>query len=437
MKKTSLIFYIGGIIITLIIIILILFNTLFYDYKGRLNNYLNTYFNEVNNNLDNINKLVDRYKNNTNKMNSINELLESDVNFRIDNFNKSYNSIEELTNDKDKLLNKFDYFFNNISNSVSLINNKETVTSIINKLFDSKVSYLTAIKYLNENNNNEAYNNFIKVIDKDSYYNDTTLKIDEMFNNEIKSIEDEINNILTINDDTKDIEKINVYKKALEYITNKKKELSFDISKSKTFNSIKENINNKLIELYLNISNEYINNNKINEAINLLNDSINYLNNNELNTVKLIEKRDELNKLQPISLTSIKSVIEGSSIKEELAISDINNDAYPKSITFYKVNKSSITYELNKEYKYLSGIINICKDVNQKKKNYGKITIYGDDKKLYDTGDLDTKYKKKDIKLNINDINKLKIEYTISNSKSINQDNILVALFGNPTLEKY
>ena len=44
MKKRSLIFYTCGIIITLVIIILILFNTIFYDYKGKLNTYLDYYY---------------------------------------------------------------------------------------------------------------------------------------------------------------------------------------------------------------------------------------------------------------------------------------------------------------------------------------------------------------------------------------------------------
>ena len=437
MKNNSLIFYIGGIIITLAIIILILFNTIFYNYKGKLNNYLDTYFTQNDNSLDNINKLIDRYKNNANKMDSVNEIIESDINKRIDDFNKSYNNLDELKNNKDFILIKFTNFFDNISNSVSLINNKETVTSIIEKLYESKTNYLNAIKAFNESNYNDAYDNFIKVTEKDSYYDDTTTKIDEMFENQIKTIENEVKSIIIIDDNTSNSEKINIYKKALEFITNKKKESSFDISKSKSFNNIKEDINNNLVNIYLDIVKENLDNNKINEAINILNESINLLNNYELDTTKLIEKRDELNKLQPISLTSLKGNIEGSSIKEELAISDVNNDAYPRSITFYKNNKSSVTYELNKEYKYLTGIINICKDVNQKKKNYGKIAIYADNKKIYDSSDLNTKFKKKEIKLNVTDINILKIEYTISNSKSINKDNILVALFANPTLEKY
>ena len=437
MKNNKLIFYICGILITLLIIGLILFNTIFYDYKGKLNNYLDTYYNENNNNLDNINKLIDRYKNNANKINTINDLLERDVNNRIENFNISYNNQEELTYKKDMLLDKMDYFYDNIPEFVSMINNKETTTNILNKLYESKVNYINAKKYYNENNYNEAYTYFIKVIDADSYYDDTTSKIDNMFNNEIKSLENEVNSIININNNNSNTEKISIYKKALELITNKKKELSFDISKSKVFNSIKENINNNLVELYLNNVNEYINSNKINQAIELLNDSINLLNSYELKVNKLIEKRDDLNKLQPIDLTSLEGNIVGSSIKKELAISDKNNDAYANGITFYKNNKSSITYQLNKEYKYLSGTINIAKDVNQKKKNYGRIIIYGDNKKLYDSNNLTTNFKKKNLKININDINTLKIEYTISNNNSINKDNILVALIGNPILEKY
>ena len=81
--------------------------------------------------------------------------------------------------------------------------------------------------------------------------------------------------------------------------------------------------------------------------------------------------------------------------------------------------------------------INIAKDVVNKNKNYGKIRIYADDKKIYDSSDLTTKFKKNDLNLNIKDIKNLKIEYTISSSKSAGESNIFVALLGNPTLEKY
>ena len=436
MKKNSLIIYIAGIVISLTIIILILFNTIFYNYKGKLHNYLDTYYSQSNNDISNINKIIDRYKNNTNKSNSVSEILESDINHRIEKFNTEYENIDELNNNKDKLIDKFDYFFDNLS-SISLIDNKDTVTSKINKLYESKKSYLTAISYINENNYNEAYNNFINVIEDDSYYEITTTKIDEMFNKEIYSLEEEIKSILKFDKNISREDKLDKYKKALQYIANKKKNIAFDISKSKSFNSIKEDIENNLSDIYLSMVEEYENNNKYNQAMELLTESINLLNDNGLDATKLIEKKDELNKMQPISLTSIKSKKEGSSIKEELAISDKNNDAYAKSITFYKNNKSGITYELNKEYKYLTGTLNICKDVSQKKKNYGKIIIYGDNKKIYTSSDFNTQFKKKNIKIKLDDINTLKIEYTISNTRSINKSDILVALLGNPTLEKY
>lgn len=435
--KKNIIFYIIGIIITLIIIVLILFNTIFYDYKGRLNNYLNIYYTQEQNDLEKTNKLIDRYKNNTNKTNQINEIIESDINKRVNNFNTSYDNIENLTNAKNFLINKFEYFFDNISNIVSLINNKETVCNTINKLYESKVAYLTAINYFNEKDYNNAYKNFINVIENDSYFDDTTTKIDEMFNSEINNLNEEINNILVINDNSSDSDKLNIYKNALNHLINKKKELSFDISKSKLFNSIKDDLNIKIVDIYILLANNEKENNKYENAIKILNEGINYLNDYELNASKLIELQDELNKMQPISLTTLNANIEGSSIKEEMAAFDINNNNYSKSISFYKVNNSTITYDLNKEYKYLTGVINIGKDVNTKKKNYGRIIIYGDSKKLYDSKDLTTKFKKIDLKLEIKDIKTLKIEYTISNNNSINKENISVAVFGNPTLAKY
>ena len=323
------------------------------------------------------------------------------------------------------------------SNNMVLINNKESLNNNINNLYNSKVSYLTALNYFNNNNYNDAYNNFINVIEKDSYYEDTTSKIDEMFNNEINALQTEVENYLNSNDAENDETKLEIYKKVLEYITNKKKELSFDISKSKVFNNIKEDLDNKMVEIYRKIANDLANSNKFNEAIKVLNDGINLLNNYELNASSLIEIRDNYNNMEPISLTSLEGEILGSSIKEELAIFDKNNNNYARAISFYKNNTSSIAYNLNGEYKYLTATFNVSKEVTTKNKNYGKVRIYADNNKIYDSGDLNTKSKIKALKLNIKDIKTLKIEYTISNSKSINKDNILVGVLGNPTLEKY
>ena len=56
---------------------------------------------------------------------------------------------------------------------------------------------------------------------------------------------------------------------------------------------------------------------------------------------------------------------------------------------------------------------------------------------IYDSKDITKDFKKKNLNLNINDCNNLKIEYTTSSSKQTTKSDIMVLVLGDLTLRKY
>jgi hypothetical protein len=426
----NIIIYIALGIVSLVCILLILFNTVLYNYKGKLNSYLNTYYSDTNANLDEINKVLDKYSKNENRINNIKKLIEDDVNKRIENFNKSYDSEEELLNNKDLLVNKVSLILDQIKI------NKDNYLTIINNLYESKVNYLKGIGYFNEGNVSDAYECLSKVINSDSYYNDSISKIDECFKKEIDDIKNYISS-KNISDDLKTEDKLNIYKDILNYVIEKKNSLKLDLTNSKVYNDILSDINKNLTSAYEAIAEELKNSNMYDKAVDKLNEGIKLLSEIKANAASLIKEKDDLSTMLPVSLTELDGNIEGDSIKEELAISDKDNNTYSRVISFYNNSKSSITYNLNKEYKNLKLSVNATGEVNEKNKNYGIIRIYIDNKKVYDSSNLTKSFKKKDLSLDVSNKEVLKIEYSTSSSKNTSKKNVMVGVIGNPTLEKY
>ena len=429
MKDKKLFIIIPLLIVLIVLVIMFLSNTILYNYKGKLNSYLNIYYSNKNNSLDDINKLLDKYRD-SNKFNNIKKIIEDDVNNRILEYNKSYDDKNSLDDNKELLVDRV----SNILDKIEV--NKDNYLNIINNLYESKNNYLDGISYYSSNNCSEAYEYLSKVISSDSYFEDTTKKIDECFNIEIEDIKKYPNDKNT-NDSLNKEDKISIYKDILNYLLEKKNNLKFDLTKSKTYNDIISDIQKNIVSLYEELALELKNSNLYEKAIEKINEGITLLSEIKANATSLIKYKDELSLMLPISLTTLEGKIEGDSIKEELAISDKSNNTYSRVISIYNNSKSSITYNLNKEYKYLKLSINSGVEVNEKNKNYGIIRIYVDNKKVYDSSNITKSFSKKDLKLDVNDKSELKIEYITSSKNNTSKKNILVGVLGNPTLEKY
>ncbi|MBR1416666.1 MAG: NPCBM/NEW2 domain-containing protein [Bacilli bacterium] len=440
MKESNKIYiYIGIIIVAIAIITLILFNTIFYDYKGRLSSYLNTYYSSESNNIDDINTLINRYKNNTNRTNSINELIDDFINNKIGEYNTNYSSVSDLDTSKNRLIDKIDFLLNNIVDYIEVRNDKNSYVKAINNLYESKVYYLNGLDYFNNKDFNEAYESFKNVISNDFYFEDTTNKIDACFDSEVNEISNEVNNLNVITDETSIDEKLSIYKNIFEYLINKKNNTKFDLTKSKTYTNLFNDVVNNIKNTYIDIAKSLVLDSNYTDAIDKLSEGATLLTKEEIDVTSLITLEDEYKKMLPVSLTSVEKSFDGSLIKEELAIFDKDNKNYARALTITKgiEKKSSVTYNLNKEYKFLSTSVAITKEVSEKNKYYGRIKIYADDKEIYNSRDISINFQTNILKLDISDVNSLKIEYNISNNYLSSKNDIVVFVLGNPMLEKY
>ena len=426
-----------GIILIILLCGLIFFffkNTFLYNYEEKLLNYLDDFYIEENSNISNINNLINRYKNNEKKTNEIYDTVLGNINDRINDFNKEYYNFEILEYDKERLESKTLTLIDSISLDMS--EKKDGIVSNINNLYESKLNYLNGKKYFEENDYNNAYECFNKVIKSDIYFNDVNQKIDEMFESELTKLENNINELKNkINNDNQN--NLDIYIKIIGILKDQKDNTKFDISKSKRYTSLADDTVGNLLELYVIVANTYKNQSNFNKASEILASGIKLITSMSYNVDKLIAIKDDIDKMQPTLLTSLQENVEGASFKEEIAILDKNNKSYASAISVYKNNKGTISYNLNKEYKKLKITIAIGKEVDEKKKNYGKVKISADNKVLYDSKDITKDFKTKDLELNISDISTLKIEYLTSSNKVSTKDNILVVVLGNPTLEKY
>lgn len=424
-------------IVSLVIIVLILSNTIFYDYKAKTSEYLDKYY--INAKVDDLNKLILRYKNNTNRTMSINEIINNKINTWIDNYNKKdYESNKELNDETTLNINRIEYLLDNIENNLDVKNNKNTFIDKIEKLKESKLSYLEALKYFNENDLNNAYEYFSKVIKEDNYYLDTTNKIDVCINNTVSIISDKVKSLTNIDDKTTPKDKIAVYKEIFNYLKDTKANTKFDLSMSKTYKELyDENIKN-LKESYIEYVDSLKANNEYVKAIECLDELIKLLTEEDIKATEIIELRDECNNMLPSKLTDLNKEVNGSLIKDELALTDIDNRNHAYGLTFYKNEEqiSTVTYSLNKEYILLTGKIVLAKKINNNSKDFGIIKIYGDDKLLFTSNKIDASYKSQDIIIKLNDIDKLKIEYKLNYNSKNNIEEIM-AILANPTLNKY
>jgi len=433
-KNIKLIFYIILILLLCIFIFFILKNSFLYDYKDKLNDSLKSYYLQEDNDIESIKKIIDRYKTNNKKIDNINNILNEFILNSINEYNINYETREDLDNNYNKIISKITYLLDNINLDIS--SKKDSFISTIDNLYESKINYLEALKYYLENDYNKAYEYFDKVIKSDSYYDDINNKIDAIFNSELKIIEDKVNNEkIKLNDDNQN--NLGIYTNILNILKEEKDNTIFDLEKSKTYINLLDETINKLLELYKNIAVNYAENNNYSEALKTINEGIKIITNMSYSAQDLINLKDEYDNMMPVLLTSLNEDINGNSLSEDIAVLDINNKSYPSAIIVKKNNNSSISYNLNKEYVKFKFTIAIGTEVNEKNKNYGRIKIYADNKVIYDSKDITKSFETKDISLNVKDINILKIEYTNSTSKSTSKSDILVALLGNPTLEKY
>lgn len=439
MKRKNII-YICLIVFFIGIIFLILFHTIFYNYRKELSIFLDNYY-EENTKLEEIASLYRRYKNNSKRINTMNLIVDDKVNDWINRFNKNYETKEDIEKESKFLIEKVNNFALSLPKIDSIWNKKDEAVSKINDLIISKKSYLDGLKYFNDKDYSNAYDGFSKVIKDDSYFDDTTIKIDVCISTSLDIIKNKINELNTIGDNTSLERKVEVYKSIVDYLAKTKSEIKFDLTKSRTYIDLEKEYLTDTLKSYGDLAKKRAEEIKYPEAINVLNEGIEYLTNYSKDAKELIELKEEYLEMLPISLTTLEGNKESNLIKtDELALIDNDNHSYANGLTFYNTLKSnykkaSIIYSLDKKYKYLTGTITAAKDASFT--DIGQVRIYGDDKLIYSSDKITSKFKRKEVNISLNSVSSLKIEFTINYGKKSEGKNEMIAILGNPTLSKY
>lgn len=436
------IFFIGLFVLAVIIILLVLFNSLLYPYKNILKLNLNNYYKTGEQvNIDNINKLITRYKNNENRLNNINSLVASNIDSWINDYNDNYEDVTSLDNKKSLVVERINNLFDYLDETLNVITEKDKYLTEINNLYLSKTNYLKAIDYLNAEDYSKAYDYLEQVDDSDSFYDSTMEKIDLCIESTLNKIVNKVTDLDSIDENTSEDDKLKVYESIYSYLSSEKENTKIDLSKSKTYTDLINEYVNDLINEYVLIAKSYAEENNYQDAVDLINQGIKLLSNGDYNVVSLTDLVSAYQLMLPISLTTLNGNKTGEWIKEATGLIDISNNAYVRGLEFLigpskSYNKNIITYNINGEYKYLKGTLANARGINTKEKCNVTIKILGDDKVLGNykiTGSSS----KIDIDLDVNKVNNLSIEYTIDYNNVKITENYVNILLGNPLLEKY
>ncbi len=131
--------------------------------------------------------------------------------------------------------------------------------------------------------------------------------------------------------------------------------------------------------------------------------------------IKLVE---EISEKEPISLLTLEETEKVGRLtvgteNENYKIEDSEGNTFKDYIVTLLFNQenNSISYNLDKKYAILTGKIGVSKaQENSKAVGNPKVNIYGDDKIIYSSNNLDNKSKTKDFSIDVSNVKKLKIE---------------------------
>src|SRR5574344_1917863 len=344
--------YLIILIVSFLVILFVLFNSILYPYKEVLKVNLNNYYKTgEQTNIDNINKLINRYRNNDNRLNTVESLIKSNIDSWINEYNDNYEDIDSLDNKKEYVTNRITFLIGNLDNNITI--NKDIYLNEIENLYISKTNYLNAMVYLDDEDYSKAYDYFKQVIENDSFYSISMEQIDKCIESTLNRITNKVLELNVIDDNTNDNDKLKVYENIFTYLSEEKNNTNTDL--------INEYVTN-LINQYVIIAKNYADETNYQEAVDLINHGIKLLSNGDYNIVSLTDLVSAYQLMLPISLTTLNSTKTGDWINAGTGIIDISNNVYVRGLEFYigsskSYNKNVITYNINGEYKYLKGTL--------------------------------------------------------------------------------
>ena len=384
---------------------------------------LNEYYNSLSQkNIDNIKTAVNNSASNKNVLQNVKDTSKKIINGWVNDFNKEYESKEKLSEQYNKLKEVLKGIYDGFDHSEYILDSDKykEISSDLYDLNDSKLAYLRGKEYQDDNNNEKAYYYYQSVIEKDCYYS----KVKDFINvylkekiSEIKTKAEEM--VKDINDDTNTKDAIKQYLEQYKYLKSNDDINSYEIDNIDDFKKITENALSKIVEYVKKYEMEVEKDLKYASLIEIIDvvldeipeDSDAY---KDLKKIKDDNKDKVPDSLLDKRLGSYSYYGSGSS-KKEL---EIDNKTYSNYIYFsIKGDTLYRTYRLNKDYKKFKATI--VRGNNWGNEYSGEIKIYGDDKEIYSSGEINKNNKfDTEIDIDVTDIDELKIEFVTTSGTS-------------------
>ncbi len=395
------------IVIVSLIILSILLNNPVKRVEDNLKNYYDNYKKGDITELIEIEKIINSSEEKS--VNNIKDTIRKSISGYVKNFNKEYKNKEDLDENYDKLKDILDNIYNYFINESNILSEDvyENYKNELEELYKSKVNYFYGLDYKGKNDY-QTYYYYQKMSEKDCYYKKVIDFINDYISGELKTVLDTAKSKVDNIDKDNNEDMIKALMEEYEYLTLNKVSNNIDLSSNKDYQELVKEVLKEMVTYVKNLIDEG-SNAPIDEILKLIDDEDNKY------YQELVKLQDEKNDTEPEKLVLLNSISYDKNISISTRKREINNKEYD-SLIYFKTNikESNIIYNLDKKYKKFKASI-IGEDLDKDFK--GKIIIYGDKKKIYESEDI-TNTTNENIDLNIENIKELKIVLEISSETS-------------------
>ena len=411
-KKVKIGIGVGIIVIIIAIVALaILLNNPVKQVEDYLTSYYNNYTEDYGNDeLIKIGNILRDNKDDKDTLENISNQISKTINNWVKNFNKSYGSKEELTEEFHKLygiLKEIYSYFNGLE-YVLTYEDYYSYYEEIYDLYNSKESYFSAIESAEDS---DKYYYFNRVIENDSYYEEAQEFVSNYLKDEIADLKSGIDELTNLGEDATNEQMLNAYIKVLEYLEDNRYQNSVDLSEAQDYQTLYNDAATKIVEYTKAYAEELETNLQTNDVMDMIDDSMSALEYDSDEYQELEKLKETYENKLPDNLTEKYVVSATSGTSHSSYHITINDQEYDSYISFsFEGETVSRVYRLNNEYKTFRATI--VRGENWDADFTGEIVIYGDDKELYRSGKITkTNEINPEINIDVTDIDDLRIEF--------------------------
>ncbi len=399
------------IIIAAIITLAILLNNPVKKVEDYLTSYYNNYKeNYGNDELIKIGDILRNNKDNEDTLDNISNQISKTINNWVKNFNKSYGSEEDLTEEFNKLYNILREIYSYFNGLEYVLTYEEYYNYYeeIYELYNSKEDYFNAVE---AEDDAEKYNYYSRVIESDSYYEEAQEFVNNYLKDELEELKSGAEELTNLGDDATNEEMLNAYLSQIEYLENNQYKNSIDLSTTEEYQSLYNNAVSKIVEYTKAYAEELETNLETNSVMDMIDNSMEALEYGSDEYNELEELKSSYEEKLPDSLTSKYLVSSTSGTSDSSYRITINDQEYDSYVSFrFDGETVSRVYRLNNEYKTFKATI--VRGPDWDSDFSGEIVIYGDDKELYRSGEITkTGELNSEISIDVTDVDDLRIEF--------------------------